>query len=106
MARSRPTFRDFVLPCALLAVAGLIWWRTTTPALHKETRLDAELERKAQAQERLEAEIERLRAAERGLADPETIERFAREQDGAAGLPANEVIVAPGPGEEGRGGGR
>jgi len=98
--RSRQLFRDYGLTLALLLVAGLLWWRTMTPALKRAAALDGEKARQLEEKERLEEQVRRLRAAEAGKDDPETIERVAREQNGAAGLPSNEVIVRPAPGEE------
>ena len=98
--RSRQLFRDYGLTLALLLVAGLLWWRTMTPALKRASALDDEKVRQQQAKQQVEEQIRRLRAAEAGRDDPETIERIAREQNGAAGLPSNEVIVRPAPGEE------
>lgn len=98
--RSRQLFRDYGLTLALLLVAGLLWWRTMTPALKRASALDDEKVRQQQAKQQVEEQIRRLRAAEAGKDDPETIERVAREQNGAAGLPSNEVIVRPAPGEE------
>jgi cell division protein FtsL len=98
--RSRQLFRDYGLTLALLLVAGLLWWRTMTPALKRAAALDDEKTRQQQEQQQVEEQILRLRAAEAGKDDPESIERVAREQNGAAGLPSNEVIVRPKPGEE------
>ena len=98
--RSRQLFRDYGLTLALLLVAGLLWWRTMTPALKRAAALDDEKARQIEAEQELEEQILRLRAIEAGKDDPETIERVAREQNGTAGLPSNEVIVRPAPGDE------
>jgi cell division protein FtsL len=95
LERSRELFRDYGLTLALLLAAVLIYWKTTTPALKKNERFAAAQDEMRREREALEREVRRLRAAEAGVDDPETIERFAREQNGAKGLPANEVIVGP-----------
>ncbi len=93
MPRSRQLIRDFGLTLALLLVATLLYWRTAQPALKKNAELDTEHQRMVRAKEQLDDELERLRATERGANDPETIERIAREKNGASGLPSNELIV-------------
>ncbi|MSR46147.1 MAG: hypothetical protein EXS13_03630 [Planctomycetes bacterium] len=97
MQRSRQLFRDYGLTLALLLVAALIYWRTTTPALKRSLALDAEHQRLLDRRDEVDADVRRMRAAAAGKDDPETIERFARDQNGAAGLPENEVIVGPEP---------
>ncbi len=93
MARSRQLLRDYGLTLVLLLVASLLYWRTAKPARRKNAELEAEQQRMVEAKEKLDEQERKLRATERGANDPETIERFAREQDGAAGLPSNEVVV-------------
>jgi cell division protein FtsL len=100
LERSRQLFRDFGLTLALLLAAVVIYWKTTTPALKRNALLSEEQQRLRERRDLLDLEVKRLRAAEAGKDDPETIERFAREQYGASGLPQNEVIVGPEPGDE------
>ncbi|MBM4014402.1 MAG: hypothetical protein FJ293_05490 [Planctomycetes bacterium] len=95
MERTRELFRDYGLTLVLLLAAALIYWKTTTPALKKNERFGAAQDEMQQRRDLLDEEVRRLRAAEAGVNDPETIERFARDQNGANGLPANEVIVGP-----------
>ena len=100
MERPRQLFREFGLTLALLLAAALICWKTTLPALKKNSELDRRHLEMLDQQERLRAEQERLRELERGKDDPETIERVHAEQHGEMGLPANEhtFVPAPGPG--------
>lgn len=100
MERSRQLFRDFGLTLALLLAAVLIYWKTTTPALKRSSVLGDEQQRLRDRRDLLDLEVKRLRAAEAGKDDPETIERFARDHAGASGLPQNEVIVGPERGDE------